>query len=706
MISVFRTVSSNFLAERERWFLWTPVALGAGIALYFALTVEPPWWLGGAVAAPLLAALWLLRRRQGWVVALVALGAVAAGFTLAQARTWSVAAPMIQDRLGPVSVDGRVVEVDPRPDGRRVTLEHPRVSRLRPDRLPARVRVRLRGEEPVIFPGDWIRLRAVLDAPGAPPAPGAFDFQRRSFFRQLGGVGYALGGAEVIARAGADGGPIGFLVGLSRLRQAIATAVREALPGPTGAVAAALMTGHKGAIPEPVMDRIRDAGLAHLLAISGLHIGLVAGILFVGLRALMALAGPLALRAPIKKWTAVAAILGAFAYALVAGATVPTLRAFLMIGLMLAGVVFDRRGLSVRSVAWAATVLLVLQPESLLGASFQLSFAAVTALIAVYEGLRGRRFFAPGEGAGWARRPLGYVAGVGLTTLVAGAATAPFVVYHFNRIAAFGLVANLAAVPVAALWIMPWAVVAFALMPFGLHGLALVPMGWGIDGVLAVAGAVAAWPGAVHLVPAMPTWGLALVTLGGLWLCLWRRPWRWLGLAGAAAGLLSVLTVTPPDILVGEGGRLMAVRGADGVLSVSTRRGGRFDRETWLRRAGQEAAPLWPHEGASGDGRMVCDFYGCIYRKDGITVALVRREEALFEDCWVADVVVSTVPVARPCARPRLVIGPGDLRRAGGHALWIGGGRVRAESVDARRGDRPWVVRPPAPRTGPPAPGT
>jgi len=360
---------------------------------------------------------------------------------------------MIEQRLGPVSVSGRIVDVDLRPDGKRITLEKLQISRLRQDRTPERVRVRVRSAGPAVHPGDWIRLRAVLTPPGAPSAPGAFDFQRRSFFRQLGGVGFAYGGAEVIARAGADGGPIGFVVGLSRLRHDLATKIRVALPEPTGAVAAALMTGHKGAIPALVMDRIRDAGLAHLLAISGLHIGLVAGILFVGLRAAMALVGPLALRAPIKKWAAVAAILGAFAYALIAGATVPTLRAFLMIGLMLLGVVFDRRGLSVRSVAWAATVLLVMQPEGLLGASFQMSFAAVTALIAVYEALRGK---------------------------------------------------------------------------------ALTPMGWGIDAVIAISAAVAAWPGSVHLIPAMPTWGLVLVALGGAWLCLWR-PRRHCSRAGFGA---------------------------------------------------------------------------------------------------------------------------------------------------------------------------
>lgn len=167
-----------------------------------------------------------------------------------------------------------------------------------------------------------------------------------------------------------------------------------------------------------------------------------------------------------------------------------------------------------------------------------------------------------------------------------------------------------------------------------------------------------------------------------------------------------MLFVTPPDVLVGESGRLMAVRGGDGALTVSTRRGARFDRETWLRRAGQDAAELWPKQGVSLDGRMVCDFYGCIFRKDATTVALVRRREALFEDCWTADVVISAVPVRQACDGPALVIGLDDLQRSGAHALHIEAGRVRVESVDDRRGDRPWVVRPPEHRRRAAAPKT
>jgi competence protein ComEC len=574
--------------ERERWVLWLPVFLGLGIGFYFALPGEPPIWLGLSGVAGAATLGWLGRRRTVPLMAALGLGILALGFTAAQWRTLSIAAPVLDNRLGPTGVTGQVVGVETLPGASRVTLERPRIARLSPARTPHRVRLRLGGNQPRLIPGDWIRVRAILSPPPPPAAPGAFDFQRQSYFRQLGAVGFSLGGATVEEHPRAEG-LAAFEFALERLRQRITERVVAGIDGTPGAIAAALMTGSRGAIPPQVMANIRDSGLAHLLAISGLHIGLVAGIVFIGLRGALALVPPLALRYPIKKWAAVAALFGAFAYALVAGATVPTQRAFLMIGLVLLAVLFDRRGLSMRLVAWAAFVILLLRPESLLGASFQLSFAAVVALVAVYEVVRDRRRLDESGPPTGPRRALNYLGGVGLTTLIAGSATAPFAVYHFNRFAVFGLAANLVAVPVTALWIMPWAVVAFLLMPFGLESLALAPMGLGIELVVRVADTVAAWPGAVTLVPAMPMWGLAALGLGGLWLCLWRCRWRAWGLAGIAAGLAGVAAATPPDLLVDGGGRLMAVRSASGDFAVSTRRSGRFNRGVWLRRVGQES---------------------------------------------------------------------------------------------------------------------
>ena len=687
-------------AERERWALWLPVAVGAGVAAYFWLTWEPPWWLGLAALVAVAAAggplaLFWPARRGAWLIPLLLAGSLSLGFAVAQWRTAWVAAPVLSRAIGPVEVTGRVVGVERLPKGVRLVLDRPRIPGLAPADTPARVRLRLRSDpaaEAAI--GEWIVLRAMLRPPPPPAAPGAFDFQRHAYFLRLGAVGFALGRARRIAPPGdaPPGTTSSWGLAIEGLRTSIAERVRDRIDGPAGTVAAALMTGDRRAIPDDVIGAMRDAGLAHLLAISGLHIGLVAGLLFFGVRAALALVPALALRHPIKKWAAVAALVGAFGYLLISGATVPTQRAFLMIGLVLFAVLVDRRAISMRLVAWAALMVLLIAPDSLLGPSFQMSFAAVIALIATYEGLRGRFLAWRGE-AGLARRAALYLFGVGLTTVVAMTATAPFAVYHFNRFAAFGLAANLVAVPLTALWIMPWAMVAFLLMPLGLDALALAPMGWGIEAVIATARTVAGWPGAVRLVPAMPAAALVVVALGGLWLCLWQGRWRFLGLAVAVLGLAGGLAAArPPDILVSHDAKLMALRLKDGTLSFSTKRGAKFTREMWLRRAGQSQSSLWPRGDPAANATLRCDSLGCVTRLGDHPVAFAFDARALADDCRLADLVVSTEPVARACRRRTQVIGRFDVWRHGAHAVWLDdAGGFRIESVADRRGIRPWA---------------
>jgi competence protein ComEC len=682
------------LAERERWILWLPVFMGLGVGIYFLLPVEPPFWLGPLALVVGFAAAMLGRRRLPLLLLSSAAAAAALGYAAAGWRSHWVAAPVLEKRLGPALIVGRVVEANVYEPGLRLVLEELEVAGLEAGRTPRRVRVVVRAggdpEHPV-WPGHWVRLRAVLYPPPAPAAPGAFDFARQAYFRGLGGVGYAISRARLVAPpAGRDDG--GFAAWLAARRQAVAERVRAVIEGPPGAIAAALMTGKRDAIPREVLQAVRDSGLAHLLAISGLHIGLVAGLIFFALRGGLALAEGVALRFPIKKWAALAASLGAFAYLMLTGATVPTQRAFMMLILVMLAVMLDRSAVSMRLVAWAATAVLLLAPDSLLGPSFQMSFAAVVALVAAYEVLR-RRLAAWRANRGRPSRAALYLAGVAITTLVAGMATAPFAFYHFNRVVVFGLAANLVAVPLTALWIMPWGIVAYLLMPLGLEGLALAPMGWGIDLVIRVAETVAGWPGAVRLLPAMPAAGIAAVSLGGLWLCLWRGRWRLWGVLALAVGLVTPGLGRGPDLLVDGSGRLFAARTEGGELMLSSRRAARITGEIWLRRAGQSAAAPWPTQGASADGALTCDPLACIYRRRGQVVALVRDPRALAEDCRVADVVVSLVPVRRRCDAG-VVIDRFDLWRHGGHALWLEDGGARVVTVAEGRGERPWARAP------------
>lgn len=480
---------------------------------------------------------------------------------------------------------------------------------------------------------------------------------------------------------------------IERLRQSINRQVAAVLPGAAGAMSAALITGDQSAIPAPVMTAMRDAGLAHLLAISGFNVALVAGVLFFGFRLMLVTAGTAcggwALRHPVKKWAAVFTLVGILAYTLITGASVPTQRAFLMTAVVLTAILIDRTAISMRLVMWAALVLLLVAPESLLGASFQMSFAAVIALIAVYESSRRWVIAQRAKGGLWRKAAL-YFGGMVATTLVAAAATAPFATYHFNRFAVYQLVANFAAVPLTAIWVMPWATLVYLLMPFGLESWALVPMSWGVEVLIGIAETVTAWPEAVKLLPSMPGQGLALVACGGLWLCLWRSRLRWAGLLPILAGGATLLAVQPPDVLIAGEGRVFAVRDSAGRLMFPDARGGqRFLREVWQRRAG--AGP----QGAVEDRTLRCDSVGCLYRAQGRIVAFAYDTAALAEDCAVADVVVTWSSVrAGRCAAPPVLLDRRALLAGGGHALWLDAdGAIRIETVQDTRGERPWSAR-------------
>ena len=676
-------LAANLIAERERWPLWLPAFMGAGIGIYFWLSVEPAAWIGPALltaAAAALGASWrygILR----WPAAVAV--ALALGFGAAQFEAHSVAAPVLGRRIiGTLA--GRVLAVDPLPEGSRLIIAPTNLADLAPADLPARVRVRLRHGDGGVMPGDGVRLRVSLEPPPAPAMPGAYDFQRRAWFERLGGVGYALSGPEKFD----EPVPNAAAQAIEAVRHAVTRRIRATLPGPDGAIAAALITGETHAIPPDDAGAFRDAGLAHILVIAGLHMGLVAGICFFALRALFALIPPIVLNHPTKKYAAALALLLTFLYMLLSGATVSSRRAFVMIALALVAVLLDRLSLSARALALAAVAIMAMTPDTATGPSFQMSFAAVAALIAFYEAWRGR--IADWHRDAGAVKRLGlYALGIAFTTVVTTVATAPFTVYHFNRLPLYSVAANVVAVPITGFWVMPWAIAACLLMPLHLESLALVPMSWGIDAITAIAKGVTSWPGAVLTLPSMPAWGIAIAAAGGLWLAIWRRRWRWWGVLPLAIGLLSAAYERPPDILISGDAKLIAVRAADGLYLPSKARGEHTTADSWTKRAATAMGPAWPDSGSSADGLLACDSGSCRYSAHGAVVTLLRDPDAFDSAQCQADLVVAPVPAWKICPGARIVDRI-DAYRDGGYAVWLDAGAVRLESVRDYQGARLW----------------
>jgi competence protein ComEC len=690
-------------AERSRWMLWLPVALGLGIAIYFELPSEPALWLGPALAAAALALVFFAP--AGSLARAVAIGLVAAavGFGLIAWRTASLAAPTLSRPLFNINVEGRIADIQRLPEGVRVVLEAVRLKGSGvppPEMTPVRLRVSLSKGAPPLHVGDRILVLANLSPPSGPAAPGAFDFQRVAWYQQLGAVGYALAPAAVIE----PGKPDGFVRAIDALRADVVERIMKALPGPEGGVVAALLAGEQTAVDKDIAQAMRDSGLAHILSISGLHIVFVVALVMGLVRYGIALVPPLALRIDAKKIAAVLALMAALFYTALAGAPVPAQRACAMAGFALLAILLDRTALSLRLVAWSAVIVLAVAPESLTGASFQMSFAAVVALIAAWEAAAGwrRRLHERADRARhrWLWRLSAAIAASLATTLIASIATGAFAAYHFNRLSLLGVVANLLGVPLTGFWIMPWGLVVMLLMPLGLERFGLVPMGWGVEGLNAIAKYVGNWPDAATLVPSMPGASLWLITIGGLWFCLWRHRWRFAGLPVVVIGLL-LGPPTAPDLLMSDDGRVLGLRDDKGVVHVASSRTDRFVTDTWARRSGQEGAKRWLASADEEAAGLGCRTGLCRWRKGPWRIALVSDERRLAEACANADIVLSTVDAQGRCRGPRLVIDRRDAWREGAQALWLDEQGVRRETANARRGDRPWVPGSPSRQAAP-----
>jgi competence protein ComEC len=437
---------------------------------------------------------------------------------------------------------------------------------------------------------------------------------------------------------------------------------------------------------------MRDSGLFHILSISGLHMVIVAGTVFWVVRALLALIPAIALRFPIRKLSAGAALAVSLFYLLLSGAAVPTVRSWIMMSIVLLAVILDRPALTMRNVAFAALLILVISPESLFDPSFEMSFAAVIGLVALVEAKAvpaGQAAQAQDVSLFWRglHKLWTLIKGDAVTTLVATLAVAPFAIYYFHRLSHYGVIANLLALPLVGLLIMPFALASLVLMPLGLEAWPLLIMGLGIDLLLATGTWIASWPGAVSVVPSISGVALFLMALGGLWLCLWQTRWRALGLVAAAAGILVSGNGPQPDVLIDRSGRSVALRGDDGRLALPPSTRASYSVDNWLLASGD----VRDADAASANSPFVCDILGCIGKVKGKTIALIRHPAALEEDCRSADIVIAPFNVGRGCKAARVVIDSHALRSDGAYALYIEGLSIRSESVAEARGHRPWV---------------
>lgn len=667
-------------AERDQLALWLPIMLGLGIAGWFLLP-DAAWWSALILASLALAAAGVAAdwHGRGGRAAFWAGLAIALGCALIWTRAERLAAPVLE-RPAVVEITGRVVAVDPIPAREMVRLT---IAPAQGSGLPPKVRVNVdeAAAPPRLAPDAVVRLRARLMPPNDAAVPGAYDFRRVAWFQQIGATGRAFGPVEIVSGGGGDPG----------LRDRLTKHIQTQLPGSIGGVASSLVTGDRGAISQEDDEALRRAGLTHLLSVSGLHVTAVVGGTMLLVLRLLALSPWLALRAPLRLIAAGAAALAAVGYTWLAGAEVPTIRSCVAALLVLLALALGREAITMRLVATGAAIILLLWPESLAGPSFQLSFAAVASIVALHESRRIRALLARRE-EGLAAKAGRVLLSLLLTGLVVEAALMPIVLFHFHKAGLYGAAANIVAIPLTTFVIMPLEACALLFDIIGLGAPFWWLTGLALEALLGIAHAVASAPGSVKAVPSVPDGAFALVIVGGLWLLLWHSRLRLAGLAPIAAGLIWIAVTPPPDLLVTNDGRHVAIRTGEG-MALLRARAGDYVRDTLAENGGVERE-LDDLE-AMPNARCSRDLCVADIAREGRTWRVLATRSSYFVDiaemaplCATADIAISDRNLPRSCAPRWLKLDRAGLAKTGGVAITLDGPRVR--TVRRPEARHPW----------------
>ncbi|MFZ2030153.1 MAG: ComEC/Rec2 family competence protein [Vitreimonas sp.] len=677
----------------------------AGAAWWFSLPVDPPFWapgtaLGAAIAMMIGLVTWPSPRHDSWpaglrqvLAALCALAASSAlGAVAAQIRTASVAQTAFTHGSDPVRVQGWVSEIDSSDSGPRLRLLVRAIDGVASPPRFARVAVRQAG---LLTPGRFADCRAVLGPPSGPMAPRAYDFARRAHFERLGAAGYAFGRCRPLALGPPPSWFDAQRLHVSAMRADLSAAIQEAAPGRGGAIAAAMITGDTSPIDKDTTTAFRNSGLQHLLSVSGVHMGVVGGMVFAAITWLLSLISPIALRFPVKKIAAVAALIALAAYLVISGSSVPALRSFIMACVAFGAILLDRPAISIRGVALSALFVTLILPESVLEPGFQMSFAATAALVTLFELLKRapheQALPTPGIFIGVLQGVTRGIGGVLLISLVAGLATDPFAIYHFQRFSIYSLPANLISEPIISFLVAPAACLAAVLSPFGLSDGPLQFMASALDLVAAIGQTFGARGEAVQALPQPPDAAFILCVTALLWACLWRGALRWGAVLFFGAGFAIYLQAPRPVAAFDGELRATFARGAHGWTLAAGSGRSTYARDhlgAMLGIAPPMIERLAPPETCSD---VLCSWvlpHG---------VLLLIREQGGFTTCQPHAIVVSKqLPpsdYATRC-RPAALITAGDLAQQGGAFIYADNAGLRIARAQPRGIRRAWT--PPA----------
>jgi competence protein ComEC len=675
----FAKLSELLAQELDNFFLWIPVLIAFGVVIFFAFPIDPnPYICLAAFGITSVISL-LVRKSPLWHFLSIVLLIFLTGFTTAAIRSELVKAPVLERQIDRAWIMGNVTEINNTEGGLKIILEELYISGYS-DKLPHKIRLTIKRTIEKIEIGDRIGLFASLMPPPPPSLPKGFDYQQYAYFKQIGAIGYAISKVRILEKAAHLSGLQQYF---SLLRQKVEARVFASMPASEAAIAVGILVGDSSAINAEEYEAIRKSGLAHIIAISGMHIVVVVGLIFITVRFLLSRLSYLPLRLDIKKVAAVIAIIGSLFYLLIAGSPLSAQRAFIMSTIVLAAIILDRKANPMRSVAIAATIILILTPEAILSASMQMSFAASIALVASFN--LSSIFFKIKNRKGIITKTASYFATVTISTLVAGIATSPFIIYHFNQFSTYSVLSNLIAIPLADFIIMPAGIIAMLLMPLSLEDFALYPMQWGITAMLQVAQTVAALPNASFYVPSISDTGLVFITLGGLIICLFITQLKFLGLIPICIGLLGILDYAKPDIIISNNGKLFAVRDDIGILAFSSKVSSRFQRMVWQQSTGENFI-LSIKDAYLSD----CSSSYCQLTRNGNTAVIVADPNEPGARCSDVEVFINLVDNSFICERAKNNVNLNMLRQRGTHLVYLNNDKVAIQTVSEFRERRIW----------------
>ncbi|RKQ71619.1 competence protein ComEC [Litorimonas taeanensis] len=652
------------------------VSIGVGIALYFGLGFEPDWRVVVAVLAVISALVYWGRDKDttfwAWMFIIFA---IALGFGRAVWHSHAVKTPRLPFYEHAYDVRGWVESIQASGSGVSWHLRVKDIEQLEPNQTPHKVRIRL-GQKHLeaATASDFIEIRAILSEPPGPAVYNGYNPSRRAYYDKIGGFGFAISVPKV-----ERSDETSLKQKISKLRFGLAKRISETGPSETAGLQAALLTGVRRYIPPDQTDALRAAGLAHILAISGLHMGLLAGSAYYVFTFLLACIAPLSRRYDVRKFAAILAIVAAASYLVLSGASVATQRAFIMAVIIFTAVILDRQAISIRSVSVAAFITLILHPESLVSVGFQMSFAAVLALVVVYRHWQDRRHY-PFESK-WAAIIRRNFISLSVTSFVAGLATAGFALFHFGRIARYGLLGNLFAMPIFTFAVMPLGIISLIAFPFSLERFPLWLMGQSLLPILEISKWVASLEGAMTYIRQAPNWMIAVYGLAFIWMLVGKLRARILAMCLIVICALGWWTVIPPDIRISEDGRVSFWETEEYQrLIVTSERADRYGREQFAEKAGQSDFDVANMHAVEAP----CDELACRFVVQNKVLSILNHPSEARLECEQSDIVILTQrdvgPEVRRHCRAELIDGR-VLREGGAQEIYLSKGTVKRVGI-------------------------